>query len=93
MPWGSTNRRARTKKLDLSHESRLAVLASADPSSSAEMSAVMKPSRRYFDHPETTLTTHQFHIVQPLTMATSNRRLLGTVYAIWRLGQRYEQES
>jgi hypothetical protein len=34
------------------------VLASADLSSSAEMSAVMKSSRRYFDHVETTLTAH-----------------------------------
>ncbi|HSQ51645.1 MAG TPA: hypothetical protein VLL94_10305 [Nitrospiraceae bacterium] len=37
---------------------RTAVLASADLSSSAEMSAVMKSSRRYFDPLETTLTAH-----------------------------------
>jgi hypothetical protein len=62
----------------------------ADCSAPAEMSAALRSSRLSFDPPETTVFVHRSLAAQLLTSATSRRHLLGTVYALGRLGQRCE---
>jgi len=59
-----------------------AVRMRAEFSSAAEMPAVATSSRLSCNPPETTLFPYRFFAGPSLTLATSNRHLLGTVYAL-----------
>ena len=59
----------------------------------AEMAAVATSLRLSCNPPETTLFPYRFFAGPSLTLATSNRHLLGTVYALCRSCHRCDYET